>query len=344
MRRRACVAGSRLGLAVVRGRSMEPTLYDGDRLLVRHGAPPRAGAWSSYACRTGWSRSSGPTAASGGGWWVERDNPRRGRRLLARSGRSRTPTCVAVGPAAAVAAVGAARLTDAVRDWPTGHPRLRGSAPHRAAASTAPSHRLDVTEAPDARSTAPDPSPRRRPRLRPARRRQDGDRLDGRARRPRRPLDGLHARVSRGCARRSPPTRRWSTTTPGSRTPSRSSPTAPRCSASATSARAAAMPVMEGKAVLFKQFGGVDAVPICLDTTDVDEIVETVVRLAPSFGGINLEDISAPRCFEIEERLKDAARHPGLPRRPARHRRRRARRARERAAAHRPQPRAPPAS
>ena len=66
----------------------------------------------------------------------------------------------------------------------------------------------------------------------------------------------------------------------------------------------AAMPVMEGKAVLFKQFGGVDAVPICLDTVDVDDIVETVVRLAPSFGGINLEDISAPRCFEIEERLK----------------------------------------
>ena len=67
---------------------------------------------------------------------------------------------------------------------------------------------------------------------------------------------------------------------------------------------AAAMPVMEGKAVLFKQFGGVDAVPICLDTKDADEIVETVVRLAPSFGGVNLEDISAPRCFEIEERLK----------------------------------------
>ena len=67
---------------------------------------------------------------------------------------------------------------------------------------------------------------------------------------------------------------------------------------------AAAMPVMEGKAVLFKQFGGVDAVPICLDTTDVEEIIETVVRLAPSFGGINLEDISAPRCFEIEEQLK----------------------------------------
>jgi malate dehydrogenase (oxaloacetate-decarboxylating) len=66
----------------------------------------------------------------------------------------------------------------------------------------------------------------------------------------------------------------------------------------------AAMPVMEGKAVLFKQFGGIDAIPLCLDTTDVDEIVETVARLAPSFGGINLEDISAPRCFEVEERLK----------------------------------------
>ncbi|MCX6400521.1 MAG: NAD-dependent malic enzyme, partial [Propionibacteriales bacterium] len=69
---------------------------------------------------------------------------------------------------------------------------------------------------------------------------------------------------------------------------------------------AAAMPVMEGKAILFKQFGGVDGIPICLATTDVEEIIETVVRLAPSFGGINLEDISAPRCFEIEDRLKEA--------------------------------------
>ena len=67
---------------------------------------------------------------------------------------------------------------------------------------------------------------------------------------------------------------------------------------------AAAMPVMEGKCALFKTFGGVNAVPLCLDTQDVDEIVETVKRLAPSFGGINLEDISAPRCFEIEEKLK----------------------------------------
>ncbi|MFI6801954.1 NADP-dependent malic enzyme [Streptosporangium canum] len=68
---------------------------------------------------------------------------------------------------------------------------------------------------------------------------------------------------------------------------------------------AAAMPVMEGKALLFKQFAGVDAVPICLDCTDVDALVETVVRLAPSFGGINLEDISAPRCFEVEDRLRE---------------------------------------
>lgn len=66
----------------------------------------------------------------------------------------------------------------------------------------------------------------------------------------------------------------------------------------------AALPVMEGKAVLFKSFAGVDAFPICLDTTDVDEIVETVKRLSPTFGGINLEDIASPNCFEIEKRLK----------------------------------------
>jgi malate dehydrogenase (oxaloacetate-decarboxylating) len=67
---------------------------------------------------------------------------------------------------------------------------------------------------------------------------------------------------------------------------------------------AAAMPVMEGKALLFKEFGGVDAWPVCLDTKDVDRIVETVQSIAPGFGGINLEDISAPRCFEVEERLR----------------------------------------
>ncbi|MDD7147981.1 MAG: NADP-dependent malic enzyme [Lachnospiraceae bacterium] len=67
----------------------------------------------------------------------------------------------------------------------------------------------------------------------------------------------------------------------------------------------AAMPVMEGKAVLFKEFGDVNAVPICLDTQDTEEIIQTVKNIAPAFGGINLEDISAPRCFEIEERLKE---------------------------------------
>ncbi len=68
---------------------------------------------------------------------------------------------------------------------------------------------------------------------------------------------------------------------------------------------AAALPVMEGKSVLFKQFGGLNCVPICLATKDVQEIVDTVVRIAPAYGGVNLEDISAPRCFEIEEKLKE---------------------------------------
>jgi len=68
---------------------------------------------------------------------------------------------------------------------------------------------------------------------------------------------------------------------------------------------AAALPVMEGKALLFKEFAGVDGFPICIDTSDADEIVETVVRIAPVFGGINLEDIAAPQCFEVEERLKE---------------------------------------
>ena len=72
----------------------------------------------------------------------------------------------------------------------------------------------------------------------------------------------------------------------------------------------AAMPVMEGRAVLFKEFGNVNAVPICLDTQDTEEIIKTVINIAPAFGGINLEDISAPRCFEIEERLKEALNIP----------------------------------
>src|SRR3978361_19733 len=74
----------------------------------------------------------------------------------------------------------------------------------------------------------------------------------------------------------------------------------------------AAMPVMEGKAMLFKEFAGVDAFPICLDTQDTDEIVGIVRAIAPGFGGINLEDISAPRCFEIEERLQEELDIPGF--------------------------------
>ena len=73
----------------------------------------------------------------------------------------------------------------------------------------------------------------------------------------------------------------------------------------------AAMPVMEGKCVLFKEFGDVNAVPICLDTQDTEEIITTIKNIAPAYGGINLEDISAPRCFEIEERLENAQ-HSGL--------------------------------
>ena len=88
--------------------------------------------------------------------------------------------------------------------------------------------------------------------------------------------------------------------------------------------------------MLFKEFAGVDAFPICLDTHDPDEIVAVVQAIAPSFGGVNLEDISAPRCFEIEERLKAVARHPGLPRRSARHRGGRPGGAAERAHAHGP--------
>lgn len=72
----------------------------------------------------------------------------------------------------------------------------------------------------------------------------------------------------------------------------------------------AAMPVMEGKAVLFKEFAGVNAIPLCLDTQDVDELVKTITHLAPTFGGINLEDISAPRCFEVERRLKETLNIP----------------------------------
>ena len=92
----------------------------------------------------------------------------------------------------------------------------------------------------------------------------------------------------------------------------------------------AGMPVMEGKALLFKYLGGVDAVPICLDTKDPDEIIKTVKLLQPSFGGINLEDISNPKCFYILDKLRGRSPHPGMARRPARHRCRHSGRANQR--------------
>ena len=137
---------------------------------------------------------------------------------------------------------------------------------------------------------------------------------------PRRPLDGLHARASPASARRSPTTARRPSSSRSRRTPSRSSPTARAVLGLGDIGPEAAMPVMEGKAMLFKEFADVDAFPICLDTNDPDEIIEAVELIAPTFGGINLEDISAPRCFEIEDRAQGGARHPRLPRRPARHR------------------------
>ena len=145
----------------------------------------------------------------------------------------------------------------------------------------------------------------RRPHLRDARGRQDRGARPHADRRPRRPVDGLHARA-------------W----PGSAPPSSSSPalahelTIKKNTVAIVTdgtavlglgdiGPAGALPVMEGKALLFKNFAGVDAFPICLDVTTPDEIVETVVRIAPVFGGINLEDIAAPACFEIEDRLKE---------------------------------------
>ena len=92
----------------------------------------------------------------------------------------------------------------------------------------------------------------------------------------------------------------------------------------------AGMPVMEGKCALFKTFADVDAFPLCVRSKDVDEIVRTVELIAGSFGGINLEDISAPRCFEIERQPQGVLRHSRLPRRPARHGRRDLRRAYQR--------------
>ena len=103
-----------------------------------------------------------------------------------------------------------------------------------------------------------------------------------------------------------------------------------------------AKPVMEGKAVLFKRFADIDGIDLEVDTQDVDEFVNCVRLLGPTFGGINLEDIKAPECFIIEQRLRELMTHPGVPRRPARHRDHRRRRPDQRARPHRPHARATP--
>ena len=169
---------------------------------------------------------------------------------------------------------------------------------------------------------------RGRARLRPhvpdAPRRQDRDALEGARQDARRPLDGLHAgrRPRLHGDRTRTATQAWNLTIKQNTVAVVSDGTA--VLGLGDIGPEAAMPVMEGKALLFKEFGGVDAWPICLDTKDTDEIVAIVKAIAPGFGGINLEDISAPRCFEIEAAAARGARHPRLPRRPARHRDRRA--------------------
>ena len=301
----ACARLATWGLAVVRGRSMQPTLHDGDRLLVRHGAAPRAGrpGRRTPAGRGGRGQAGHARREPAAGGSSATTPPRASTR--GRSARSPTPTC-----------------------WPwccAGSGRCAGApltSGDRAAArpAVAPGHTRLATALTRDRAAPTRAMPASMPQLRcptPPRPRAGDPVFDlhvgGKmeiastvaARRPRRPLAGLHARASPGCARRSPRSPAlvddytWVSNTVAVVTDGTA------VLGLGDIGPAAAMPVMEGKAVLFKQFGGVDAVPICLDTTDADEIVETVVRLAPSFGGINLEDISAPRCFEIEQRLKE---------------------------------------
>ena len=122
---------------------------------------------------------------------------------------------------------------------------------------------------------------------------------------------------------------------PHAATWSPSSPTARRCSGSASIGPLAAKPVMEGKGVLFKKFAGIDVFDIEINETDPDKLVEIIAALEPTFGGINLEDIKAPECFYVERKLREPHEDPGLPRRPARHRDHRRRRGPQRPAGRR---------
>ena len=266
-------------MALVTGDSMLPLLRPGDRLLVVHGGKVRAGslvlarfADGTVAVKRAAERRT--TRDGSPAWWLLSDNPTAGV-----DSRHRGP----VRDATSLAVVRA-------RLWPRAP-----SAVTRLLWKTDRSWRSETE-----RGSAP---VRGRPGLRPPRRRQARDGLD-RALTGREELSLAYtpgvARVCVAIAEDPTLTQHYTWV--------------PNVVAVVTDGTAvlglgdigpaAAMPVMEGKAVLFKQFGGVDAVPICLATTDTEEIIETVARLAPSFGGINLEDISAPRCFEIEDRLK----------------------------------------
>ena len=308
---------------------MLPTLRRATWLLVRYAARVRPGALVLARFADG---TLAVKRAVGAAYHPDRRarlvaaerQPGPGRRLAAPRARSPRSDVPRRGAGADLAAAGTAPAGRG-RGAASGHGRRRASradGQNPWSDESATTHRVELI-APTAPAPgksenwswllhSPEPSPtpstppaRRRPGLRPARRRQDGDpsrrsSLDG--------PDDLSLAYTPGVARvceaiaADPSLTQHYTWVPNT--------VAVVTDGTAVLGLgdigpAAAMPVMEGKAVLFKQFGGVDAVPICLDTTDVEEIIETVARLAPSFGGINLEDISAPRCFEIEERLKE---------------------------------------
>ncbi len=270
---------SRWGLVVVRGRSMQPTVYDGDRLLVRHGARPRTGDLVVVRLPQGTLAVKRAAWRGSGSWWVERDNPREG------------VDSWQVGPIpdADVLAVVRARW------WPMRAAPLRRRLPGVSELQQ-PSSQPDVVASSPGIAADPVFELHREGKMEIA----STVELDG--------PEALSMAYTPGVARvceaiAADPSLAGDYTWVSNTVAIVTDGTA--VLGLGDIGPSAAMPVMEGKAVLFKQFGGVDAIPLCLDTRDADEIVETVVRLAPSFGGVNLEDISAPRCFEIEQRLQE---------------------------------------
>ena len=346
----------------VRGPSMSPALHDGDVVIVRFGAPVRSGdvVLVRWPARPGQLSVKRAVRAVDDGWWVHGDNPLRldGLPRARAGGRRRGGAGPPVAPAGphssrALSTVAAARPVASPpyptappptgRDilWP--HPEGPSgtvSGLHPRASGAPASGRAPATTRIEGKPTDDDRRHPARDRTRPDHRRDHGRARRGQAlhgsdrapaRRPR-PVHLLHPGRRAGQPARSPPTRRSPPATPGRTAWSRWSATAPPCSASATSAPRAALPVMEGKSALFKTFGGLDSIPLVLDTTDVDEIVETLVRLRPSL-----------RRGEPRRRLRAALLRAGAPadrgaglpghaRRPARHRDRPARRAARRRA------------